>query len=50
MIMSKTKLNTLISLCAVGLALLTGATTAIANDSDRLLARKRSSGVETALG
>jgi hypothetical protein len=36
MIMSKTKLNTLISLCAVGLALLTGATTAIANDSDRI--------------
>ena len=36
MIMIKTKLNTLISLCAVGLALLTGATTAIANDSDRI--------------
>lgn len=34
--MCKKKLNTLISLCAVGLALLTGATTAIANDSDRI--------------
>lgn len=43
--MSKTKLSTLISLGAVGLALLTGATTAIAKDSDRisLLIKKFSS-------
>jgi hypothetical protein len=36
MIMSKTKLNTLISFGVVGLALLTGASTALANDSDRI--------------
>ncbi len=34
--MNKTNLNSLISLGAIGVALLTGATTAMANDSDRI--------------
>ena len=34
--MSKTNLNSLISLGAIGVAFLTGATTAMANDSDRI--------------